>query len=112
MIEEQSSNWDVDLVRVSKMLRRELLDNYGSWSFTGSVSTNIHKIPMLKFFLQQLLFGPGAMTHCGTRDIEIDQTIDIMMQMMLSNVRTDRQMKWKPKADTGFRKNSQTPWSV
>ena len=112
MIEEQSSNWDVDLVRVSKMLRRELLDNYGSWSFTGSVSTNINKIPMLKFFLRQLLFGPGAMTHCGTRDIEIDQTIDIMMQMMLSNVRTDRQMKWKPKADTGFRKNSQTPLSV
>ena len=56
---------------------------------------------MLKCFTCLLLFWPHAVAQGGKREKEV--------QLMLHNVKTDRQSSHKPKSDSGFRQTIQTP---
>ena len=99
-------------MRIANLLRRELLKNHGCWKFSGSFTENVYQTPMLKVFFRQLLYGPYSRNRGGKRDTEIEKMVDVLIQIMLSNVKTDRQRRYTPKTDRGFRKTVQTPLSL
>ena len=105
-------NLESELIRVSKLLRKELLQNHGKWAFSGSLTRHSFDTPMLKVFFRQLIFGPQGMNRGGKRDDQVDKTVDVMIQLLLGNVKTDRQVKYKPKTDKGYRRMVETPFSL
>ena len=85
------TNWESELMRISKLLRRELLENHGKWKFSGSLTTHSLDTPMLKVFFRQMIFGPQGTSRGGKRDAEVDKTVDVMIQLLLGNVKlTDK----------------------
>ena len=109
---DQYSNWDSDLIRITKMMRKELLDTRKKWKFSGKLNENIRNPPIIDFFLQQLLFGAHTLDVNGKRVIQVQQTVDMAIQILMQNVRTDRQMKYSSKTDAGFVQKSQTSLSI
>ena len=109
---DQYSNWDSDLIRVTKMMRKELLDTRKKWKFSGKLNENIRNLPIPEFFLQQLLFGAHTLDVNGKRVIQIQQTVDMAIQILMQNVRTDRQTEYSSKTDAGFVQKSQTSLSI
>jgi len=95
---------------VAKVLRGELLNHRDTWHFAGSMS--YENPPMVAFFLKQLLFGTNSKMVCEKRDDAVNKTISIVSQILVQNVRTNRQVKHKPKSDVGFVTNIHTPLSV
>ena len=105
-------NWESELIRISKLLRRELLQNHGKWTFSGSLTRHSFDTPMLKVFFRQLIFGPQGINRGGKRDDQVENTVDVMIQLLLGNVKTDRQVKYKPKTDKGYKRMVETPFSL
>ena len=56
--------------------------------------------------------GPQGTSRGGKRDNEVDKTVDIMIQLLLGNVKTDRQAKYKPKTSKGYKRMVHTPFSL
>ena len=104
-------NWESELIRISKLLRRELLQNHGKLTFSGSLTRHSFDTPMLKVFFRQLIFGPQGINRGGKRDDQVEKTVDVMIQLLLGNVKTDRQVKYKPKTDKGYKRMVETPFS-
>ena len=107
-----TQNTSVDtLACLAYSLRKEILGKR-DWKFNGDLS-NFENPPMLQFFLNQLLFGPHVRTVTGSRDVEVEKTVDVACQFLVQNTRSDRQMKYKPKTDVGFRREGiETPLSI
>ena len=82
-----------ELMRISKHLQRELLENHGKWTISGHLTTHSFDTPMLKVFFRQLIFGPQGMNQCDKRDNEVNKTVSVMRQLLLGSVKTDRQTK-------------------
>lgn len=98
-------------LKLSRALRSELLAHREEWKFTGKLN-DFNNPPILQFLLEQILLGPYSKHITGRRDNEFHQTVDVLCQIILQNVKTDRQVKYKPKSDTGFVKRAQTPVSI
>ena len=94
---------------VANALRREAL-SYRDWKFDGSLDT-FENPPLLRFFLNQLLFGRHTKTVTGKRDVEKQNALNVFCQNIVQNVRSDRQVKHKPKQDVGFRTCVETPFT-
>ena len=47
---DQYSNWDSDLIRITKMMRKELLVTRKKWKYSGKLNENIRNPPILEFF--------------------------------------------------------------
>ena len=102
---DQYSNWDSDLIRITKMMHNELLDTRKNWKFSGKLNENIRNPPILEFFLQQLLFGAHTLDVNGKRVIQVQQTVDMAFQILMQNVRTDRKRNTPLKLMQGLFKN-------
>ena len=99
-----------NLKNVAGLLRHEIMQMHG-WSFTGTFD-DFKNPSLLQFFLSHLLFGSHVAKVSGVRDQEVDKTVDVACQFLVQNTHTDRQVKYQPKRDHGFRQNVQTPLSI
>ena len=109
LIEDKNMAGYVDFTRITKLLRRELLENRARWTLSGSFDDDIYDTPMLKCFTPLLLLGRHAVAQGGKREKEVQQTVNIIIQLMLHNIKTDIQSRHKPKSNSGFRQTVQTP---
>ena len=99
-----------DLAVAAESLRNELISYKNKWHFSGNVS--FEHPPMLSFFLKQLLFGKKSKCITGKRDIVMSKTVHIVSQVILQNVKTDKQVTHKPISDAGFVSRIETPISI
>ena len=58
------------------------------------------------------LFGPHELKVAGKRNEEVNTTEEVVSQFLIQNTRSDRQVKHKPKKDSGFKHYIQTPLST
>jgi hypothetical protein len=111
---KQDTNAIIDgIVKLSRALRAELLEYRDKWKFKGRLD-DFDNPPALQFLLEQVLFGPSAkrVGLTGKRDDDAHKTVDVLSQVLLQNVKTDRQVKYKPKNDAGFVQRAETPVSL
>ena len=99
-----------DIVRVTKLLRDELLNCKDKWHFTGNMS--FENPPMVAFFLKQLLFGTNAHSVSGKRDGAIKNTVSIVSQVLVQNVKSVKQVRHTPKSGVGFVSHTETPLNI
>ena len=97
-----SYSTSLDAISTVGMALREEALSYRDWKFDGSFS-KFENPPLLQFFLNQLLFGRHSMVVTGKRDFERQKTLNVFCQYIVQNIRSDRQVKHKPKQDVGFR---------
>ena len=107
---------DVDLtvdsiIKLSRSLRKELLAFKDKWNFTGKMD-DFSYTPLLRCLLEQILIGPHSRQATGVKNNDCKTTVDVLSQIILQNVKTDRQVRYKQKGDTGFRVNYKTPVSI
>ena len=95
---------------VAKVLREEALE-FRDWKFETDLN-DFQCPPKLLFFLNQLLFGRFSKGVTGKRDLQLQNTEQVVSQFILQNVRTDRQVKHKSTRDEGFMSTVETPLSV
>ena len=99
------------VMAVSHMLRKELLAFRGRWKF-GSSAT-YEKPPLLSSFLLHLLFGKHALSSSSEiRHLHIQKTVELLGQVLLQNIVSDRQVQHKPKGEKAFTHDTETPLSV
>ena len=55
---DEYSNWDSDLIRLTKMMRKELLESRGDWKFVGKLTENIKKHLYWNFFWDNCYLVP------------------------------------------------------
>ena len=94
----------MNICSLDKNLRNELLDYRNKWSFTGDLTKGYEKPPLISFFLKMLLFGENAGT--SERLSQIESTVDSVGQLLLFNTATNRQVKYKPKAENSVFRHS------
>ena len=75
-------------------------------------SKSINDPPLTQLFLTHLWYGPYAENVGGKREAEVHKCVEIGCQFIVQNTHTDRQVKHKPKEDTGFVRHVETPLSV
>ena len=99
-----------DVVKVAKVLRNELLNHCDTWHLTGSMSYETP--PMVAFFLKHLLFGTKSKLVSARREEAVNKVVNVVSQVLVLNVRMDKQVKHKLTSDVGFVTRIMTPQSV
>ena len=99
-----------DIVRVAKLLRDELLNCKDKWHLTGNMLFD--NPPMVSFVLKQLLFGTNAHSVSGKWNGAIENTVSIVTQVLVQNVKIAKQVRHKPKSDVGFVSHTETPLNI
>ena len=64
------------------------------WKYSGKLTEEYHRPPLLSFLLQSMLFGQHAPS--SNRIGEINNTVNDLGQVLSQNVATDRQVKHTP----------------
>ena len=83
------------------------------WKFTGSQSLKeFQSPPTLTSFFRWLLLGTELRNVKGKRDEASKKSVELVSQQIQQNFKTDRQIAYQPKSDTGFRTRVETPLSV
>jgi len=85
--------------------------NIDKWQFSGKMD-DFDYPPLLQCLLEQILFGPHSRNLTGRQNADCKTTVDVLSQVVLQNVKSSRQVRHKPKGDTGFRQRSETPVSI
>ena len=81
------------IAKLSRTLRNELIEHRDIWEFTGRLN-DFDNPPLLQFLLEQLLFGCSRIHMPGRRDDDCRKTVDVLSQVILQNVKTDRQVRY------------------
>jgi hypothetical protein len=101
------------LLEVTSAMRAELLNCRYGWKFSSDSSLSSWKNPPLtQLFLTHLWYGPYVENMGEKRDAEVKKCVEVGCQFIVQNTHTDRQVKHKPKYDTGFVHHVETPLSI
>ena len=98
-------------MKLSRTMRNELIEYKDKWQFEAGLA-DFENPPLLHFLLEQILFGTHSKHVTGRRMDDCYKMVDVLSQVILQNVKTDRQIKLKPMTDTGFRQRAETPVSI
>ena len=99
------------LSRAASIIRKELLE-LKDWKFTGSLKEYIAPTKAVSFF-KWVLLGIKNVSVNEKHDSSILKSAELISQQILSNLKTDRQVKYKSKSDSsGKTVKKDTPMSV
>ena len=93
------SLWDA-----AKVLRKDILETRKKekWTFCGSVKSDRKTIPeFLQIFLEWVYAGETELS--GFRDVNMTRIATTTGQIMMYNLKSDRQVQYKAAEDTDFR---------
>ena len=95
------------LKKASKVLRDEILNNR-DWTFEGKFDD--YKLPSFtQFFMTRLLLGNQPITGPSQ---EYHNAVNICCQVLAHNLKTNKQVKHKPKTENHQRNRTETPLSI
>eukprot|EP00057_Strongylocentrotus_purpuratus_P007692 XP_011662166.1 PREDICTED: uncharacterized protein LOC105437364 [Strongylocentrotus purpuratus] len=111
--EQQTEEADVEcLQEAATILRKALASSSAKWKFTGIQSmSEFQHPPLLTSFLRWVLFGTKCVGIKGRRSQSSRKAVNLMVQQMLLNFKTDRQAAYSPESDAEFRRRHETPLS-
>jgi hypothetical protein len=99
-----------NILSVAKILRMELLNERDKWKFKGKLD-DFNRPKMTSFFLRNLFAGTISRTLPKEKEHEMNRNITISAQILLKNIKTDRQISYNSKSST-FHDKSETPISI
>lgn len=111
VIRQDSNDLLINILHVAHSLRKELLTDRNAWKFSGALD-NFHNPVLTEFFITQILFGPHSRSVTGKRNLDVQNTVDIVCQVLVQNVKSDKQIRYQPKSDVGFVQYVETPLSL
>ena len=98
------------LSKAAAIIRRELASQK-QWKFRGSMA-DYEPPPQISCFVKWVLIGTINKELNEARDNDVKKTVSIVSQQFFQNFRTDRQTKYEPRTDEGFKNRTDTPLSV
>lgn len=98
------------LSKAAAIIRQELLET-DEWKFSGTL-TDFQSPTKLMSFLKWVLVGAKSRVITDEQDDSVSKSAKLISQHIMTNLKTDRQARYKARADTHVSSKRETPLSI